>query len=123
MGEALQILNSFAALAVVWGSICALNGMHRKSPTVFRTAHVLLAVGAAGVLIAPIYLGRGPTIAEMLMIYGTAIFALRRACHCHLHNIVLWLSVRLTLMKYNRTSARTLRWAERLLARFLKKPL
>lgn len=77
MGGTIQFLNSIAALTVVWGSVCALNGMCRSSPMVLRAAHVCLAVGAAAVLLAPFYLGQRPSTAELLMIYGASVLSFR----------------------------------------------
>lgn len=70
-------INSLTALIAIWGSICALNQMKVSTSTVLRVAHVFLAVGAAGVLLAPYYLGRGPTLAELLMVYGAAVLTSR----------------------------------------------
>lgn len=77
MGGAVLFLNSVAALTVVWGSVCALNGMCRSSPIVLRAAHVCLAVGAAAVLLAPFYLDQRPSTAELLMIYGASVLSFR----------------------------------------------
>lgn len=72
-----QIMNSTAALIVIWGSMCALNGMCRSSSMVLRVAHICLAVGSAAVLLAPYYLHREPTPAELLMVYGAAVLSFR----------------------------------------------
>lgn len=77
MDGLIQVVNSTAALIVIWGSMCALNGMCKDSSMVLRVAHVFLAVGAAAVLLAPHYLGRDPTKAELLMLYGAAVLAFR----------------------------------------------
>lgn len=77
MGLFSQIVNTFAAVIVVWGSMCSLNGMHRDSSMILRVAHVCLAVGAAAVLLAPHYLDRSPSAAELLMLYGAAVLSFR----------------------------------------------
>lgn len=114
MGAAFQTANWFAALAVLWGSVCALNGMHRHSPLILRTAHVLIAVGAAGVLIAPLYLDRGPTVAEMLLVYGAAVFSVNRICKCQMPGFLLSLHVRLSLLREHPAVSFIIRQVERL---------
>lgn len=73
----LQIMHSAAALVVIWGSMCALNGMCMTSSMLLRSAHIFLAVGAAAVVLAPYYLNRQPTAAELLMVYGAAVLSFR----------------------------------------------
>lgn len=77
MDVLIQVVNSTAALIVIWGSMCALNGMCKESSTVLRVAHIFLAVGAAAVLLAPHYLNRDPSAAELLMVYGAAVLSFR----------------------------------------------
>lgn len=71
------LLATAASLVVIWGSMCALNGMCRSSPLVLRVAHVMLAVGALAVLLAPTYQGREPTVAELMLVTGAAVLSFR----------------------------------------------
>lgn len=77
MNTLVLIANSVAAIMVIWGSMCSLNGMRMTSSMLLRVAHVCLGVGAAAVLLAPHYLGREPSAAEMLMLHGTAVLSFR----------------------------------------------
>lgn len=76
---AFHVLHALAALTAIWGCMCVLNRMCSTSSMLLRAAHICFAVGAAGVLIAPVYLNRGPTTAELLMVYGVAVLSLRLA--------------------------------------------
>lgn len=86
-------VNSLTALIAIWGSVCALNKMKVSSSTALRAAHILLAVGAASVLLAPYFQGRGPTTAELLLVYGAAVLTSRGA-----------------FKRFFRYSLRSLRW-------------
>lgn len=77
MDVLLHAVNLTAGLTVIWGSMCALNQMCLSSSMVLRIAHVLLAVGAAAVLLAPHYLGREPTVAEHILLLGMAVLSFR----------------------------------------------
>lgn len=70
------VLNSISATTVLWTSLCAINRMSRSTYCVIRAAYILISVGAAAVLMAPGYLGRAPTQAELLMICGMALLTL-----------------------------------------------
>lgn len=77
MNAVLLAINSVAAIIVIWGSVCSLNRMCCSSSMLLRVAHICMAVGAAAVLLAPHYLGRGPSAAELLMLYGAAVLSFR----------------------------------------------
>lgn len=72
-----QSLNVIAGLLVIWSSMCALNGMCRKTSSLTRGAYLFLAVGSAAILLAPVYLEREQTLAETLMIWGAAVLTLQ----------------------------------------------
>lgn len=76
-------LNTLAALVALWSSICATNHMRRVTPVAIRVAFILIGVGAAASLLAPGYLGRPPTNAELLLVTGIATLAVadRRRRH------------------------------------------
>lgn len=63
------------ALVALWSSICALNVMTRATPVTARLAYILLGVGAGAVLLAPAYLGRTPSAAELLLVTGLSALA------------------------------------------------
>jgi CHASE2 domain-containing sensor protein len=69
------LVNSVAAVAAIWSSICATNRMRRTTPLGVRVAYILIGVGAAASLLAPGYLGRAPTSAELLLVLGVALLA------------------------------------------------
>lgn len=69
-------LNTIAALWVIWSSICAANFMSLKTPFLVRCAYLLLGVGAAAALLAPGYLHRAPTFAELLLVLGLALLSM-----------------------------------------------
>lgn len=75
--------NSIAALIALWSSICATNHMCRTTPLAIRVAFILIGVGSAASLLAPGYLGRAPTNAELLLVTGIAMLAVadRRRRH------------------------------------------
>lgn len=64
------------ALVALWSSICALNVMTRATPVIARLAYILLGVGACAVLLAPGYLNRAPSWAELFLVSGVAALAL-----------------------------------------------
>ena len=67
------VINTAASIWVLWSSICAANFMSLKTPALVRVAYILLGVGAAASLMAPGYLGRPPTLAELLLVCGMAL--------------------------------------------------
>ena len=73
---ALITANSLAAVTVIWSSICAANQMNRKTRLLLRLSYILLGVGAAASLFAPPYFSRPPTLAEVLLILGIALFSM-----------------------------------------------
>lgn len=83
LDSALILFNSAAAIVALWSSICATNHMSRKTPLAIRLAFILIGVGAAAALLAPGYLGRAPTNAELLLVTGVALLAVadRRRRH------------------------------------------
>ncbi len=76
-------LNTVAGLVVLWSAICATNHMSLSTPWVIRLAYILVGVGAGAVVLAPGYLNRAPTVAELLLVSGMALLALtdRRRRH------------------------------------------
>lgn len=64
------------ALVALWSAICALNAMSRATSNLVRLAYVLLGVGACAVLLAPGYLNRAPSWAELFLVSGVAALAL-----------------------------------------------
>lgn len=83
LDSTLILFNSAAAIVALWSSICATNHMSRKTPLAIRLAFILIGVGAAAALLAPGYLGRAPTNAELLLVTGVALLAVadRRRRH------------------------------------------
>ena len=83
LDSTLILFNSAAAIVALWSSICATNHMSRKTPLAIRLAFILIGVGAAAALLAPSYLGRAPTNAELLLVTGVALLAVadRRRRH------------------------------------------
>lgn len=79
----LVCLNTVTGMVVLWSAICATNRMSLATPWVIRLAYILLGVGAAAALLAPSYLNRVPTVAELLLVSGMALLALadRRRRH------------------------------------------
>lgn len=73
--------NSMAAVTVIWSSICAANQMTRRTGLLVRLAYILLGVGAAALLFAPVYFTRLPTVSEMLLISGVATFSMANKYH------------------------------------------
>ena len=69
-------INSTAAIVVLWSSVCALTHMGWHTRFDIRLAYILLGVGSVAVLLAPGYLGRTPTVSEMLLVYGAALLCL-----------------------------------------------
>lgn len=76
-------LNSVAGIVVLWSAICATNRMCLSTPWAVRLAFILVGVGAGAVVLAPGYLGRAPTEAELLLVSGMALLVLvdRRRKH------------------------------------------
>lgn len=76
-------LNTLTGMAVVWSAICTTNRMTRTTPWTIRLAYILVGVGAGAVVLAPGYLDRAPTVAELLLISGMALLAVsdRRRHH------------------------------------------
>lgn len=76
-------LNTVAGLGVLWSAICATNRMSLATPWVIRLAYILVGVGAGAVVLAPGYLNRVPTVAELLLVSGMALLTLadRRRRH------------------------------------------
>lgn len=66
-------INTAASIRVLWSSICAANFMSLKTPLLVRVAYILLGVGAAASLMAPGYLQRPPTLAELPLVCGMAL--------------------------------------------------
>lgn len=68
-----------ASVVIIAYALCALNGMTRRGCNLFRTAHVLMAVGAFGTIAEPIFGGlsaaRWPGAA---MAFGIALFLVAR---------------------------------------------
>lgn len=76
-------VNTLAGAVVVWSAICATNHMSLSTPWAVRVAYILLGVGAGAVVLAPGYLNRAPTVAELLLVSGMALLAIgdRRRRH------------------------------------------
>jgi len=75
--------SSTLAVISLWSAICALNAMSRATSNLVRLAYILLGVGACAVLLAPGYLNRAPSGAELFLVSGMAALALfdRRRSH------------------------------------------
>lgn len=69
-------LNTAAGMVVLWSAICAANHMSLATPWAIRLAHILVGVGAGAVVLAPGYLNRAPTAAELLLVSGMALLTL-----------------------------------------------
>lgn len=74
----LQILNWLAAAVLLGHSACALNHMTRRSSHMQRCAYLVLACGAASVLLGPVYGYRVPAPAEVLVNVGAVAVLLTR---------------------------------------------
>ena len=79
----LVCVNTAAGMAVLWSAICATNRMSLATPWVIRLAYILVGVGACAVVLAPGYLNRAPTVAELPLVSGMALLTLvdRRRRH------------------------------------------
>ena len=55
MSKFITALDVLFALVIVWRTLCNINQMTRATSHVIRVVNILLAVGAAGVVLAPLY--------------------------------------------------------------------
>lgn len=69
----LTIINAAAALLVLWTSICTLNFMTPRTPPGSRLAYIFLGVGAAAMLLGPVYFEHKPTVGGTVMATGVAL--------------------------------------------------
>ena len=69
------LVNTLLGVIVLWSCICAANHMSMSTPWAIRCAYVFLGVGAAAALLAPGYLHRTPTVAELFLVAGTALLS------------------------------------------------
>lgn len=67
-----------AASIVLAHSLIALNGMTHRGCNVFRTAHVLLAAGAMGLIVQPLLGGMDTRWAVASLVAGVALCAVAR---------------------------------------------
>lgn len=82
----LFIVNMCAAAVVfVSGLFFAIKNMNRCTSTGIRFAWIFMTTGALGVLIAPVFGARSPTIPETVLLVGFAIFI-----HYERRNRELW---------------------------------
>lgn len=82
----LIIVNMSAASVVfVCGLFFAIKNMSRCTKTSIRFAWIFMTTGALGVLIAPVFTVRSPTIPETVLMVGVAIFII-----CERRNRELW---------------------------------
>jgi len=74
----LMIINMAAAGLLLVHAACALNHMDRRSSHLQRVAYLVLAVGAAAVLVGPLYGYRVPAAAEVATNVGALAVLLTR---------------------------------------------
>lgn len=65
--------NLIAAAALLVHSVCVINHMSRRTNHVIRLAYILLAVGALGVVTAPLFGYSVPLAAETMIKIGTGM--------------------------------------------------
>lgn len=69
---------SIASGIVIWGSMCTLNRMSVHTSTKHRIAHILVGSGAAAMFLAPGWVERIPTIAELLLLTGVSLLMMSK---------------------------------------------
>lgn len=65
--------NVIFSTIVLWTCVCTLNYMTPSTPPVHRLAYVLLGVGAASMLLGPLYFEFKPTVGGTVLAAGTAL--------------------------------------------------
>lgn len=66
-------INAIMATIVLWTSLCTLNFMTPGTPPGSRIAYILLGVGAASMLLGPLYLEHKPTVGGTVTAAGVAL--------------------------------------------------
>lgn len=66
-------INLIAAASLLVHAVCVINHMTRHTNHVIRLAHILLAVGALGVITAPLFGYSVPLVAETIIKVGVAM--------------------------------------------------
>lgn len=69
----LTLISTCMASIVLWTSICTLNYMTLRSSPGSRLAYIFLGVGAASMLLGPIYFEHKPTVGGTVMVTGVAV--------------------------------------------------
>lgn len=75
--ETLQALmlaaNGIFSLVVLWTCVCTLNYMTPSTPALHRLAFIFLGVGAASMLLGPLYFTHKPTPGGTILAGGVAL--------------------------------------------------
>lgn len=66
-------VSALSALIVLWSCICTLNYMTPKTSPIQRISYVLLGVGAASMLLGPLYFDHKPTLGGTILALGVAV--------------------------------------------------
>lgn len=69
----LTAVSFLSASLILWASICTLNFMTASTPWPHRISHILLGVGAAAMLLGPLYFDNKPTLGGALLSAGVAL--------------------------------------------------
>lgn len=69
----LTTVSCLSASLVLWASICTINYMTATTPLPNRVAHILLGVGAAAMLLGPLYFDNKPTPGGAILTTGVAL--------------------------------------------------
>lgn len=75
MSTMMIAIGTLLATVTIWSAVCVINRMDAKTPFLRRLSFILLATGAAGMLIAPFYLKQPPTAGELLILLALAIMS------------------------------------------------
>lgn len=69
----LFVINLIAGAALLVHAVCVINHMSRRTNHIIRLAYILLAVGALGVVSAPLFGCSAPLVAETIIKVGVAM--------------------------------------------------
>lgn len=69
----LSYINLIAGGSLLVHAVCVINRMTRKTNHIIRLAYILLAVGALGIVSAPLFGYSAPLVAETIIKVGVAM--------------------------------------------------
>lgn len=69
----LMLSNLSAGLVVIWIALCSLNIMTATTPWTIRMSYVFIGVGAASMVLAPLYWSYRPSIGAFILLSGVAV--------------------------------------------------